>query len=161
MTQTAAATTTEIPDWVDNTPNLYYELDMGDDRLGDIQQIILEREEFEHLKECLAIRRGFLEPSATTDVSEEHGDVDLEVKSPKHPVVGLGTEKLREAACDSLQGYLTDFLNHGSLAELLFLQETFQMAESNRGGSTNAECVLADSALWVLGMGPAFADQRR
>jgi hypothetical protein len=82
-----------------------------------------------------------------------------EAKSPKQPVVGLGTEKLRKAACDSVRDYLEDFLSQGSLSELLFLQETFPMADGNRG-SNSEECVLADSALWVLRMPPAFADER-
>jgi hypothetical protein len=49
----------EIPDWVENTPGVYYELSMATDD-GDEQRIEITREEYLALKERLATLRGYI-----------------------------------------------------------------------------------------------------
>lgn len=57
----------EIPEWVTETPEYRYELTMWDQDSAAIQEqdIDLTREEFDYLKQCLAIKRGYI--AATSD----------------------------------------------------------------------------------------------
>lgn len=78
--------TTERPNWLDQTPECFYEFTAGSERNGEEQNISLTKEEYDAVKVYLAKLRGYEEPpkpaeSKPVEMPEATPAVELEPSS--------------------------------------------------------------------------------